>query len=93
MLAQGAESQGSTAAERMLGTMYPSFCKPTEGGKDAPMSIQLVGELEPGFWKCPALPQAQIHLSSSLAQPHCPKLDTAGEKEVETLPGALLPLM
>lgn len=85
MPAYGVESQGSTVAERTLGTIYPSFCRPLEGGKHAPVSIQLVDELEPGFWKHPALSQAQIHLSSSLAQPHCPKLDTAGEKEVEAL--------
>ena len=85
MLAHGVGSQGCTVAERMLGTIYPSFCSPAEGGKNAHMSIQLVGELEPGFWKRPALPQAQTHLSSSLAQPHCPKLDSTGEKEVEAL--------
>lgn len=69
----------------MLGTTYRSFLRPTEGGNAVPMSTQTVGELEPGLWKRPALPQAQIHLLSSLAPPHCAKLDTAGEKEVEAL--------
>lgn len=69
---RGAEDHCPTMGRRCL-ELPTGLSSGPEGGKDAPVSAHLLGRLEPGFLDSPALPQGQIHLLSTVAQPHSPK--------------------